>query len=153
MKIMSSFFKSRTLGFYFQLGSILFSVLGIIFYGLFGVNEYAPSYDSAVFISSVLSIVLCLVSLFFEWKLLREFSFIISLYALISYVGSQANYIASIAVNIDGTKLSFTFIVPVLAFLLAFVLSIFSVFFSKKREDDAFVITSEMGDEKETIHE
>ncbi len=140
MSSMKRFFHSRTVGFYLSLAGALLEVVSLILYGLHGVNEFASSYLVSVFVTGAIAAVTGLVSLFFEYRLIRQFSFLFALYAFIAYVGSQANYLASLFVSIDETTISVPFVLTTIFLLVAFVLFLVSVFFSWKPAEKAKVM-------------
>lgn len=104
------FFKKQSLSFYFLIGSILSLILQIIFYATSGINRFAVSYNSLVFIMSSIAIALGVVSIIFKHILIEEVMFLFTLYSFIAFIGSQANYLANLLVSIDDSTISAGFV-------------------------------------------
>ena len=132
MTRIKDFLKSRTKGFYIILGAAIFDLFAMIFYSVTGITEFSASYSAIVFVTGYIAFAIALVSLFFEYKLVREFSFLFILYAFIAYIGTQANMIANVFTSIDATSFSFGFIFNVIFFVVGLIASFVSIFFTKK---------------------
>lgn len=141
--IMKKFLASRCAGFYITSAALVCQILSIIFYAVFGVSEYNPDLLVVPFVMSGLVIMIDIASLILGWKLMKQISFLLSLYALIAYFGSQVNYIANVLVSIDGSTFSVSFVFTALFFLLAGVGHFVSVFFDTLVLENGFKILDE----------
>ena len=130
-------------------------IAALVVYNMTGVNEFNATLSSPVLIFAIISIVLGSVLLILrvlsidEVKVVKLYldlviviNFVVGLFAFMFYVISQVNYLANVLVSIDGTKISFTFVLTVALFVLAFLLTAAAAFFyrreSKKEDVKAF---------------
>ena len=124
---------------------VLFQIITLIIYATTGVDEFNASLSNEVLIFSVVTICLGFVLLlmrlfgFDELKILFGnfdlfiiITYLLSLFAFMFFVISKVNYITNVIVSIDGTKISFIFILTVVLFLLSFVLFLLSGIIFKK---------------------
>lgn len=133
---MKDFLKNKTIGFYLSILSIVLSIILVVLYAIFGVDEFAKTYNPSIFVTLCISIVLMATSLFYEKVLFREGNLLLNLYAFIAYFGTQLNYVANLAANIDGSAISSIFIVSLILYVFDIASSIVSIIFSKKKEHD-----------------
>lgn len=134
------FLKKQTLSFYFLIGAILALILQIIFYATSGINRFAVSYSSLVFIMSAIAIAIGIVSIIFKHILIEEIMFLFTLYSFIAFIGSQANYLANLFVSIDDSAVSAGFVLTIVFSVIAIGLEIASFFFNKQKKDDVVII-------------
>lgn len=129
----------------FLSAGILIQVAALIVYIATGVDEFNSSLSTPVLIFSIASICLGLVLLvlrlfgldeaqFFlgNYDLFIVISYLLALFAFMFYIISRVNYITNIFVSIDGTKVSFVFVLTVLVFLVSFVLFLLAGLMYKK---------------------
>ena len=106
----------------------------LVVYSMTGINEFNATLSSPVLVFAIISIVLGLVLLILrvlsidEIKIVKLYldivivaNYVIALFAFMFYVISQVNYLANVLVSIDGTKISFTFVLTVSLFVLSFL--------------------------------
>lgn len=104
----------------FQLGSILFSILFLLFYIFFGNTVFHPSYEIEIFIFSIVVLLLSVFSFIYPNKIIEEVNFAFSLLAFIFYINTQLTYITNIFVGIDNTSISIGFVFNFLFGILSF---------------------------------
>ena len=123
----------------------------LVVYSMTGINEFNATLSSPVLVFAIISIVLGLVLLILrvlsidEIKIVKLYldivivaNYVIALFAFMFYVISQVNYLANVLVSIDGTKISFTFVLTVSLFVLSFLFTASAAFFYRresKKED------------------
>ena len=125
--------------------AVLIQVLSLIIYNATGIDEFNDTLSKEVIIFSIISIALGVILLlvrlfgFDEAKILLGnfdvfivLNYILALFAFMFFVISKVNYITNVIVSIDGTKISFIFILTVVLFLLSFVLFLLSGIIFKK---------------------
>lgn len=112
-------------------GAMLVGIVALIVYGCTGVTVFSSQLSPGMFATGVIglvigafSIVMIVTGLWPEvmarfLKLIIFICFLMWLMALLFYIASQVNYLASIFVGIDGTKFTAEFIIIVLFLLIA----------------------------------
>lgn len=140
---MKKFLASRTIGFYITACAVICQIVAMICYATFGVTEFSPELLVVPFVMSGLAIMIDVASEIIGWKICKQIAFLLSLYALISYFGSQINYIVNVFVSIDGSTFSAGFIASAVFFILTAVLHFVAIFFQTLVEKDRFVILNE----------
>ena len=124
---------------------LLIQVIALIIYSATGVDEFNDALSKEVIIFGVIVIVLGAILLVLRLFGLDEIKFlfgnfdvfivinyILALFAFMFYIISKVNYITNVIVSIDGTKISFIFILTVVVYLLSFVSFLISGIMYKK---------------------
>lgn len=140
---MKGFFRSKPVCFYIETASALFSVLAVILYICLGKNEFNKELSLLAIVPVLIAALLQIITLFFSFQPLNDIAFLLILYSFISYIGSQANYIANVFTSIDGSKFSAAFILTALLFLLSLIASLVSVFLPKSKSKEEIKVITE----------
>jgi len=130
MEKVIAYIKGRGVGYWLMLGASIAILLFAILYPLNGTNEFVVSLSSSLIAISWISFALALLSLVFEFRLLRGCVYLLTLYSLIAFIGTQANYLANVLVSIDGNSFSGDFIFVLFFGLIGFLTSLISLFFT-----------------------
>jgi hypothetical protein len=107
----------------------------LVGYLVSGVTIFAPSLSQKVLIPLILLVVLAALLLVFGSKLGKYAVFMITIYAFIEYLKTQATYLANIIVSIDGSTFSTGFILTSVCFALALILSLTSAIMAPDEVD------------------
>ena len=131
-----NFFKERSLGFHLAFPAMIIALVTIFLYKKIGVTEFSPTLNKSAIIFLILGIVLTAISLgmsFIKYryvnmfaKLVRFIAYLMYLYAFLMFIYSQINFIANVLVAIDGNSFSGTFILTIVFYLLAIILTALS---------------------------
>lgn len=123
--------------------AVLLEVIALILYSLTGVNEFNETLSAPVLIFAIVAgihgLLLLLALILALDRYLRAFdalvylAYILGLLAFVFYIGSQANYLASVFVSIDGTSISAVFVLTVALLLLSSFAFLFAGIFLKKK--------------------
>lgn len=149
---MKAFFQKKGLRDYLSLICFLFALIGHILYLALGKNEFNRDISLLCVIPGFLAIFLFLLSFVYPLVFVSEFASFLSLFSLISYIGSQANYLANVFTAIDGSSISTSFVFTFLFLLLSFLLSFILLFLGRKEKKSDIRIIYE-SDKEKTIHE
>ena len=132
------FFRIKDRSVILLLVSMLFQLVSLILYGATGLTEFTAELSSAVLAFSILSLIsgagIVLITVLgicekYTKKVLDIGIYVVYLFGLLAwlfYITSQVNYLVSIFVAIDGTKLTAAFILTVLFFLFAWFAALVS---------------------------
>ena len=124
---------------------VLIQVVALIIYNATGIDEFNDALSKEVVIFGIIAIALGTILLvirlfgFDEVKVLFGnfdifviIDYILALFAFMFYIISKVNYITNVIVSIDGTKISFIFVLTIVVFLLSFVSFLVSGIMYKK---------------------
>lgn len=125
-----AYLKARKPGFYITIASVAFLLAFAILYPKNGTNEFVVELSTSLIALIWATFALALLSLVIEVKLLRSCVYLLSLYALIAFIGTQGNYLANVLVSIDGNSFSSGFIVTVVFAALASISAFVAIFFT-----------------------
>ncbi len=120
------FFKTKKIGYYFLLPAFVSALAGLVLYLRTGVTIFTPTLSDSVIISLAIGLFLNAVLFVFEIKTLKYGLYLLFLYSCLSFLASQATYIANVLVSIDGTTFSSSFIAEALLLALAWIFALIS---------------------------
>ena len=140
---MKGFFRSKPLCFFIEAASVLFGIVAVILYICFGKNEFNKDLALSAIIPAIIAFILEIVTFFYTIQPLNDIAFLLVLYSFLSYIGSQANYIANVFTSIDGSTFSSSFIITILFFLISLGAALISVFLPKTRNKEEVKIITE----------
>lgn len=118
----------------FLLIALITTIAGLIGYVLTGITIFQTKLYNSVIVSLSVLLVLEILFLVFNSKMGKYACFVLSIYSLISYIGSQATYLANILVSIDGSTFSAGFILTILALILTFATTLVSAILAKDEQ-------------------
>lgn len=136
--------KKKGLGDIFLALSFVASLLGLLFYVIYGKTRFNPELSNEVIVPSILLIVAIALLGFIGFKEGKFIAFCFSIYVLIEYITTQATYIANVFVAIDGNSFTPQFLVALLGYLLTLILLLLSYLFTKRFS---------LKEDKEVLHE
>ena len=133
MDRVKSFFRERSLGFYLAIPAMIIALITIFLYKEIGITVFSPTLNKQTIIFLVLGIVFTAISLAMNFvpckyvtmceKPVRFAAYLMYLYAFLMFIYSQINFIANVFVAIDGNSFSSTFILTMVFYILACVLT------------------------------
>lgn len=127
--------------------SILFQAISLIIYAATGVTQFTAELSTRVFVFGGLSLAMGAGILFLlllgiggqhVHKALDIGIYVMYLFGLLAwlfYITSEINYLTNVFVGIDGTKLTATFILTVLTFLIAWIAALISAILYRTTKD------------------
>ena len=131
---------------FLALGVVL-EAIGLIAYAVKGVDEFNDALSLPVLILAISALALSLFlyaskAFFSDSSVVNPIfevgvycGYLLALMGFLYYIVSQVNYLANVFVAIDGTTISFPFILIAGSFLLAFVFMLLSGILGKKDAD------------------
>ena len=131
---------------FLALGVVL-EAIGLIAYAVKGVDEFNDALSLPVLILAISALALSLFlyaskAFFSDSSVVNPIfevgvysGYLLALMGFLYYIVSQVNYLANVFVAIDGTTISFPFILTAGSFLLAFVFMLLSGILGKKDAD------------------
>lgn len=122
-------------GFFVMIGSLGCAIVSLCLYIRYGLTEFNPNYSVWTITAWSVGIGLGALSLAVTVRPVVFVQFLLYLYAMIQFIGSQANYLANIIYNVDGSTLSASFILTVLFSLLTFAAAAVAFALMKKRDE------------------
>ena len=136
MDKVKTFFKERSLGFYLAIPAMIIAFITIFLYKSIGITVFSPTLNTETIVFLILGIVFVAISLGMPFipckyakmfaKLVRFVAYLMFVYAFLMFVYSQINFIGNVLVGIDGNSFSGTFILTIIFYILACVLTIVS---------------------------
>jgi|GEM_PF-3409723 len=103
----------------------VFLLVAVIVYGATGVTNYtANKLDAGLIVFAILSMVVSCASVIFDLKLVKHAAFLLSMVAFFDYIVFEVDYIGSIFVGIDNTPVTAPFVITLLLFFMATVISL-----------------------------
>lgn len=128
----NSLFSKRGLSFWFILAAFVFSVITLIVYNATGVTSYTPSLSGKVIALLCVGAVLGVLFSICEIKVGKYAVYLITFWAWLEYLISQASYLSSIMVAIDNVAINTGFVLTTVFGLLAWVAALVSAILQKK---------------------
>lgn len=116
--------KQKRAGRGFLLAAVLLGVLELVLYIAAGRTSFDPNYSVLAFVGMSAGIVLGIAGSIIRWRSLSFLSYLGFLYGFIQYLVSQANLIANILYDVDGSTFPLTFYVTLAASVGAVVLAL-----------------------------
>lgn len=136
MDRVKNFFKERGLGFYLAIVAMIIAIITIFLYKAIGITVFSPTLNQQTILFLILGSVVIAISLVMSLisnkninmftRLVRYIAYLMYLYAFIMFIYSQINFIANVFVAIDGNSFSGTFILTLIFYILACVLTVVS---------------------------
>ena len=136
MDRVKKFFRERSLGFYLAIPAMIIALVTIFLYKKIGITVFSPTLNTEAILFLVLGIVFTVISMVMGFipvkyvnkfeKLVRFIAYLMYLYAFLMFIYSQINFIANVLVAIDGNSFSGTFILTIVFYLLATILTALS---------------------------
>ena len=133
MDRVKTFFRERSLGFYLAFPAMIIALITIFLYKKIGITVFSPTLNKSTIVFLILGIVFTGISLGMGFvpvkyvkifaKTVRFVAYLFYVYAFMMFIYSQVNFIANVLVGIDGNSFSSTFILTVVFYLLACVLT------------------------------
>ena len=99
--------KQKRAGRVFLLAAVLLGVLALVLYIAAGRTSFDPNYSVLAFVGMGAGIVLGIAGSIIRWRPLSFLSYLSFLYGFIQYLVSQANLIANIFYDVDGSTFPF----------------------------------------------
>lgn len=112
------------------------SAAGMAAYMKSGVTEFTPELSCEALTAYGIGILLCVFSLFREFKVLKFIGYLALFYACLESICVQATYIANVVVSIDGNTFSKGFLATAICSLLGAILALLSVLFQRDRKEE-----------------
>jgi len=129
----------------FLILGILLQVASLIIYISTGVDEFNDALSKEVLTFSIITLVIGLILVVLRFLSLDELKifsgnfnvfiyldYVLALFAFTFYIVSKINYIVNIIVSIDGTKVSFAFVLTITTLVISFLLLLVSGLLFKK---------------------
>ena len=142
MDRVKDFLRERSLGFYLAIPAMIIAFITIFLYQKIGITVFSPTLNKETIIFLILGIVFTAISLGMPFipvkhvddftKLVRVIAYLMYLYAFLMFVYSQINFIGNVLVGIDGNSFSGTFILTVIFYVLAIILTLVSACLNNK---------------------
>ena len=133
MDRVKNFLKERSLGFYLAFPAMIIGIITIFLYKKIGVTVFSPTLNKETILFLILGVLFTAISVGISFipfgyvnmftKLVRFIAYLMYLYAFIMFIYSQLNFIANVFVAIDGNSFSSTFILTIVFYILACVLT------------------------------
>ena len=133
MERVKDFLRERSLGFYLAIPAIIIAFITIFLYKKIGITVFSPTLNKETILFLILGIIFTVISLGMTFipfkyvkmfaKLVRFIAYLMYLYAFLMFVYSQVNFIANVFVAIDGNSFSATFILTMVFYILACLLT------------------------------
>lgn len=136
MERIKEFLKTKSIGFYFLLATVLLLLLGLIFFSvLFNVSVEGDEQPALILTLTILSILLLLLSAYKDFFHVPSLiAFVLTTIVLFVFITGRVSYLAYYFTgDIQGTGLSPFFILSFVFFLLAYVGTICSVVLKKTK--------------------
>ena len=159
MDKVKSFLKERSLGFYLAIPAMIIAFITIFLYKKIGVTVFSPTLNKETIVCLILGIVFTAISLGMSFvkfqyvniftKLVRFVAYLMYLYAFLMFVYSQINFIGNVLVGIDGNSFSGTFILTIIFYILASVLTLVSACLNNKTPWNKKVLVEGENNEQE----
>lgn len=146
MEIIKKLIKNKGISDIFLIVSLICAIVALPCYINSGITEFKATLDSKVINSMIFLIVIDGCLLVVSSKIVKYIEAALYIFTLISYISTQATYLANVLVAIDGTSLSGGFIACMVCLVLGFIASLLSGIFAK----DEFELIKES---KETKNE
>ena len=106
--------------------AVLLAVIAASLYLAKGTTIFNPDLDARVYVPTFIAVAILLASTVFSAKLGKYVSYLLLLYALISWISTQATYITNVFVSIDGSTFSASFLCIAIFLVLAIAFSLTS---------------------------
>lgn len=116
--------KQKRAGRIFLLAAVLLGVLALVLYIAAGRTSFDPNYSVLTFVGMGAGIALGILGSIIRWRPLPFLSYLGFLYGFIQYLVSQANLIANILYDVDGSTFPPAFYVTLAASVGAVVLAL-----------------------------
>ena len=116
--------KQKRAGRIFLLAAVLLGVLALVLYIAAGRTSFDPNYSVLTFVGMGAGIALGILGSIIRWRPLPFLSYLGFLYGFIQYIVSQANLIANILYDVDGSTFPPAFYVTLAASVGAVVLAL-----------------------------
>lgn len=124
-----------SLAFYFQAAALACSLVGVIIYGASGKNIFTPELSAGVLGVAVAFMILQAAGCFFcgtfkradmrhVLSLCQYFFAVLAFLSFALYISYNVNYLASVLVSIDGTKITGGFVAAAIFLILSCALAI-----------------------------
>ena len=133
MDRVKEFLRERSLGFYLAIPAMIIAFITICLYKSIGITVFSPTLNKETIIFLILGIIFTAISLGMPFipckyvkmftKLVRFVAYLMYLFAFLMFVYSQINFIGNVLVGIDGNSFSGTFILTIVFYILACVLT------------------------------
>ena len=146
------------------IGAILIQVVALIVYTQTGINEFNDALSNEVLIFSVINLVIGVILLLIRVLsiddskfLINKFdacitlNYIIGLFVLMFFIVSQVNYLTNVFVSIDGTKISFAFVLTAVTMLISSALYLVSAILYKKINKAQIIVEGGESNEQQAI--
>lgn len=132
MEKIKDFLRKKSLSSIFIVAAFLCAVTTLLIYVNTGVDQFSTVLSSKVILLLGICIVLGFILMFFEVKIGKYAVYLVGLWAWLSYLITQVNYIANLIADIDGNSMSIAFITTVLFGSLTWLFSLVSAITQKK---------------------
>lgn len=129
------FLQKKDLSSIFIVASFICAVTTLIVYVNTGIDQFTTKLSAKVIVLLIICAVLGVALSVFEIKTGKYIVYLLGLWAWLSYIITQVNYIANLIADIDGNSVSLAFISTVLCGALTWVFSLVSVILQKKDGD------------------
>ena len=130
MEFIKKFFSSKGVGYYLTLPALICGIIAVISYTNTGVTKFSPELYSGVLVFGWIGVALMAGSLIYQFKPVKYVAYLLVLFAFITFIESQATYIANIFVSIDGTTFTSGFISTAVFFVVTIVVALFAAILS-----------------------
>ena len=142
MEFLKRLIQKQQLSFFFGLAAVIFPIIAGIAYATGGVNKFNGNISALVVTFYILCAAISLIGVFLPFREIKAISFFFALMSLILYFGTQANYVAAIAVAIDPDAVpSPNLILVVVMSVIAILATLAStIFFSSKKANMEVVV-------------
>ncbi len=147
METIKKMIKDKGLSDIFLALSLISSIIALIMYYQSGITDFTISLSSAVTGSLIAIIVLSVIFLVFSSKIGKYLTFVLWIFAFVSYISNQVNYIANVFVAIDGSSFSGGFICCMIFFIVGIASSLVSGILAKDEIKE--IIDIKKGDQHE----
>ena len=133
MDRVKTFLRERSLGFYLAIPAMIIAFITIFLYKKIGITVFSPTLNKETILFLILGIIFTVISLGMTFvpfryvnmfsKLVRFIAYLFYLFAFLMFIYSQVNFIANVFVAIDGNTFSGTFILTMVFYILACLLT------------------------------
>ncbi len=144
---LKEFLRKKDLSSIFIVAAFICALITLIIYLNTGIDQFTTKLSAKVITLLIICIVVGVAVSVFEVKTGKFVVYLSGLWAWLSYIITQVNYIANLIADIDGNSVSAAFITTILFGALTWIFSLVSALLQKK-DFDFFGAFSKKSDEE-----